>query len=206
MTGSRVSFGQPTTRRYLENLREAAALFDCKVHAYALMTNHVHLLLTPETSGAVGRVMQTLGRRYVRYINDSMGRSGTLWEGRYKASMVDSDRYVLACYRYIELNPVRAGMVRDPVDYPWSSFARNGYGGDDSLVHPHPAYQSLSADNKERRGLYRDFVCLGIDEKELEEIRLYTQRQRVLGSAKFQKGHRTNAWSTRRTGGAWATS
>lgn len=111
--------------RYLQDLHEAALHQACSIHAYVLMTNHVHLLVTPRTEGGVSRMMQALGRRYVRYVNDSSGRTGTLWEGRYKASLVDDERYVLACYRYIELNPVRAGMVAAPDEYRWSSHAAN---------------------------------------------------------------------------------
>ena len=102
--------------RYLKDLREAAIKCECRVHAYVLMTNHVHLLVTPTAAGALSRMIQATGRRYVRYINYSIGRTGTLWEGRCKASLVDDERYVMSCYRYIELNPVRAGMVPNPAD------------------------------------------------------------------------------------------
>ena len=105
---------------YLHNLRESCLRYACRVHAYVLMTNHAHLLMTPEAPGAISRVMQALGRGYVRHVNDTLGRSGTLWEGRYKASLVDSERYLMACYRYIELNPVRAAMVSEAGDYIWS--------------------------------------------------------------------------------------
>jgi putative transposase len=103
--------------RYLQDLREIAIREGCNVHAYVLMTNHVHLLMTPAASGQVARVMQSLGRRYVRYINDRYRRTGTLWEGRYKSSLVDRETYLLHCYRYIELNPIRAHMTADPLDY-----------------------------------------------------------------------------------------
>ncbi|MGH8029050.1 MAG: transposase [Arenimonas sp.] len=110
---------------YLQALLEACMAQGCRLHAYVLMTNHVHLLMTPEHCGAVARTMQSVGRRYVRHINDTLTRSGTLWEGRYKSSLVDSEQYLLACQRYIELNPVRAGMVAEPGEYRWSSFKRN---------------------------------------------------------------------------------
>ncbi|KFN42799.1 transposase [Arenimonas oryziterrae] len=173
--------------RYLQELREASIKLDCRVHAYVLMTNHVHLLVTPGAAGAIGRLMQTLGRRYVGALNDTLGRTGTLWEGRYKASLVDSERYVLACYRYIELNPVRAGMVASPADYRWSSCACNSQGVSNPLVRPHSAYQQIARDDEQRRVLYRDLVSQGISEDDLTAIRLYAQRQRALGSARFQQ-------------------
>ena len=172
--------------RYMQDLREAACKFDCRIHAYVLMTNHVHLLVTPNAAGAVARMMQAVGRRYVRYVNASICRTGTLWEGRYKASLVDSERYVLTCYRYIELNPVRAGMVASPEAYRWSSFAANACGLHDPLVTPHEAYQRIAIDGEQRRMLYRKLFTEAIPPEELQAIRLYVQRQRALGSSKFQ--------------------
>jgi putative transposase len=172
--------------RYLQSLREAALKFGCAVHAYALMTNHVHLLVTPQAPGGVSRMMQTLGRRYVRYINDAFGRTGTLWEGRYKACLIDSEEYVLACYRYIELNPVRAAMVAEPERYRWTSYARNALGAADPLVSPHATYRALGRDDIERHARYAALVASGIAEEELASIRLYVQRQRALGSNRFQ--------------------
>ena len=173
-------------RCYLQDLRDAALKFECRVHAYVLMTNHVHLLVTPSAAGAVSRMMQAVGRRYVRYINDTFGRMGTLWEGRYKASLVESERYVMACYRYIELNPVRAGMVGGPADYPWSSYACNGLGHHDRLVSPHAVYRQIALDAAERCGLYRDMVSQALSDDDIAAIRKCVQRQRVLGSSKFQ--------------------
>jgi len=172
--------------RYRQDLHDAAAKFGCRVHAYVLMTNHVHLLVTPDEAGAVGRMMQALGRRYVPYVNAAKCRSGTLWEGRYRASLVDHERYVMACHRYIESNPVRAGMVSSAGDYRWSSFAANGEGKHDPLVTPHDTYLRLAADAIERRAWYRAFVGETIPEDELEAIRLYAKRQRALGSETFQ--------------------
>jgi len=173
--------------RYLQDLCEAALKFDCRIHAYVLMTNHVHLLVTPGALGAVGGMMQAVGRRYVRYLNDALVRTGTLWEGRYKASMVDDERYVLACYRYIELNPVRAGMVPDVADYRWSSYACNGQGQPDPLLRPHPVYEQIAPEEEGRRARYRDLVAQGITDDDLVAIRLYAQRQRALGSSQFQQ-------------------
>ncbi|MBA8885076.1 transposase [Dokdonella fugitiva] len=127
-------------RRYLRGLQEAALDHGCHIHAYVLMTNHVHLLLTPTTVGAVSRMMQQLGRGYVGYFNTAHHRSGTLWEGRFKSNLVDSERYLLTCYRYIEMNPVRAGMVEEPGAYRWSSYGHNASGGPDAIVTPHPIY------------------------------------------------------------------
>jgi len=179
-------FREQDYMRYLQDLREAALRFKCRIHAYVLMTNHVHLLVTPEQPGALARMMQAVGRRYVRYVNDSLVRTGTLWEGRYKANMVDSERYVLACYRYIELNPVRAGMQEEPSAYRWSSFRANAYGVPDCLVTPHEVYRRLAADERERQAVYRDLVSQAIPQDELTAIRLYAQRQRALGTTKFQ--------------------
>lgn len=172
--------------RYLQDLRDAASASGCRVHAYVLMTNHVHLLVTPDAIGAVARMMQAVGRRYVRYINDSAGRTGTLWEGRYKSSLVDSERYVMTCYRYIELNPVRAGMVTEPQAYRWSSFAANGMGRHDATVMPHEVYLRLGVDEGQRCARYRELVGQGIPDEDLAAIRLYVQRQRALGTSKFQ--------------------
>lgn len=172
--------------RYLQDLREAALRYECRVHAYVLMTNHVHLLVTPGQPGAASAMMQTLGRRYVRYINDALCRTGTLWEGRYKSCLVDSERYVLACYRYIELNPVRAGMTTTAGDYRWSSYAANGLAGPDQLLSPHPVYTKLAPDPAERCRRYRELVAAAVAADELEAIRLYVQRQRALGSDRFQ--------------------
>ncbi len=173
--------------RYLQDLREAALKYGCQVHAYVLMTNHVHLLATPGEIGAVSRMMQSVGRRYVRFINDTMARTGTLWEGRYKSSLVDSEHYLLACYRYIELNPVRAGMVATPAGYRWSSYGCNGQGSVDLLITPHAAYQQIHPDDKSRLACYRSLVAQGIGDDELAMIRTYAQRQRALGTNKFQQ-------------------
>ena len=137
-------FAEGDYARYLDELREIALREGCAVHAYVLMTNHVHLLMTPTEAGQIARVMQALGRRYVRFINDRYHRTGTLWEGRYKACLVDSETYLLTCYRYIELNPVRAAMVAEAGDYPWSSYGRNAMGRADRLVHLHASYLALA--------------------------------------------------------------
>ena len=172
--------------RYLQELKELALHRHCAVHAYVLMTNHVHLLLTPTGSGQVAALMQALGRRYVRYINDRHHRTGTLWEGRYKACPVDRESYLLHCYRYIELNPVRACMVEDPNGYRWSSYGANAHGWHDSLVTPHPNFLSLGSDAESRQHAYRELVRQAISDDDLTAIRLHLQRQHALGTDRFR--------------------
>lgn len=172
--------------RYLDELREITLHQHCVVHAYVLMTNHVHFLMTPTASGQISQVMQALGRRYVRYVNDRYHRTGTLWEGRYKACLVDNDAYLLSCYRYIELNPLRARMVTAPDDYPWSSFSCNALGTSNPLIQPHASYLALGADAAERCNAYHAFVIQAIPPEELENIRLHLQRQHAYGSERFR--------------------
>ena len=172
--------------RYLDTLRELCLKSGCRVHAYVLMTNHVHLLLTPHAAGQIAWVLQALGRRYVRYINDRYARTGTLWEGRYKACLVDGEAYLLRCHRYIELNPVRAAMVSAPGDYRWSSFACNAHGAADPLVQPHAAYLALDVSAESRRMRYRQLFDEALDGDEIERIRRYLQGQYALGSERFQ--------------------
>lgn len=143
-------------RAYLRCLDVALGDARCALHAYVLMTNHVHLLVTPREAVRVPRLLVALGRRNVQYFNATHGRSGTLWEGRYRSSLVDSDAYLLACMRYIELSPVRAGVVSDPADYRWSSHGANALGTSDALVRSHPTYDALGADDAARRAAYRN--------------------------------------------------
>ena len=156
-------------RFYLECLAEAARKYRASVHAYVLMTNHVHLLMTPTSAPGISRVMQTLGRRYVRTINHTYRRSGTLWEGRYHASLVQSERYLLTCYRYIELNPVRANITEGPGDYRWSSYACNALGNPDGLIEPHEEYLKLGREPTERQAAYRALFRVHIDPELLKE-------------------------------------
>ena len=138
-------------------LEDACRRYRVRVHAYVLMTNHVHLLMTPEDVSGISRVMQSVGRRYVQYVNRSNRRTGTLWEGRHKGSLIDADAYMIACARYIELNPVRAAMAQRPGDYPWSSFRHLAWGEPDTLVEPHPLYRSLGDNDGDRRQAYGSF-------------------------------------------------
>jgi len=150
---------------YLKCMREAAVKYRVAIHAYVLMTNHVHLLLTPEDDGAMSRFMQNIGRRYVRYINDRYERSGTLWEGRYHSEVVDVEQHLLSCYQYIEMNPVRAGIVTRPSEYYWSSARWHGLGEENALLVDHEIYLRLGADvgqrTKHYRALFSTALCMG---------------------------------------------
>ena len=171
---------------YLNALHEAATKYHCQLHAYVLMTNHVHLLLTGDQPGSVSSCMQSLGRRYVRYINTAYDRTGTLWEGRYRSSIVESELYLLTCYRYIELNPVRAGLVHDPADYTWSSYRHHVMGERNGLIRKHELYLALGRTATARREAYRDLVHRAISDRDLQAIRDHVNKGRVLGSAQFQ--------------------
>ena len=139
-------FAEQDYQFFLEYLAAACRRYRIAIHAYVLMTNHVHLLMTPTTREGISRAMQSIGRRYVQYINREYRRCGTLWESRHKASLVDAERYLLTCYRYIELNPVRAGMVEHPGDYRWSSYRHNAYGEKNALITQHPLYERIHLD------------------------------------------------------------
>jgi putative transposase len=167
-------------------LFEAVQRHHCALHAFALMTNHVHLLMTGRVPGAVGATIQALGRRYVRHINERYQRTGTLFEGRYKASLVEGERYGLACMRYIELNPVRAAMVRSPAEYRWSSFRANAGIGPSAGLEPHESYAALGTSHAERIFAYRQIFETEIDAADIDAIRLHTQKDCVLGSPRFQ--------------------
>ncbi len=171
---------------YRQELGEAALKHACSVHAYALMTNHVHLLVTPLEPGASSRMMQAIGRRYVGCFNARYRRTGTLWEGRFKSALVDSERYVLACYRYIELNPVRAGMAATAPDYRWSSHGHNARGAHDPRITPHPAYLALGTTPAERQSAYLRLFDEGLDDNEANALRLATNQQKTWGSERFR--------------------
>jgi putative transposase len=172
---------------YLTTLVELKKLFDVKVYAWCLMTNHVHLLLEPSDATGLGMLMKRLSARQTRHHNRLMRRSGTLWEGRYKSSLVQNDAYLLACCRYIELNPVRACMVAAAHDYPWSSCrARLGY-TNFPLLDLDPAYQGLATDEWPRRERYRRFLREAIPEGEWALIRTAVQRGQLTGSEAFRE-------------------
>lgn len=171
---------------YLDCLSTSARSFGCDIHAYVLMTNHVHLLATPRVAGGVSKMMQSIGRRYVRYFNQAYKRTGTLWEGRYKATLIDSERYLLTCCRYIELNPVRAGMVETPGDYLWSSFSSHALGKPSGLLSFHPLYLLLGATPRERQGAYLALFEQALEKETLESIRDATNKSWVLGGERFK--------------------
>lgn len=172
---------------YLWVLRDASVRGRCAVHSYALMTNHVHLLLTPADSDAPACLMRALGQRYVRYFNDRYRRTGTLWEGRFRSTIVDTDRYFLACSRYIERNPVRAGIVDDPGAYRWSSYRRNAFGEDDGIVTPHSLYTSLGGDNDARRAAYRGLFATEVPPVVVAEIRTAARGRHTLGMTSYHQ-------------------
>ena len=171
---------------YKNYLQEAAASHSCQIHAYVLMTNHVHLLVTPAAEDSIPQLMQALGRRYVRYVNKAYGRTGTLWEGRYKACLIQADRYFLACQRYIELNPVRGGMVADPGEYAHSSYRYNALGHSDPLVIEHTTYTALGNSPAECRCAYRSFFAAAPGPDPTRKIREVTNACLVLGNDRFK--------------------
>ena len=173
--------------RYLMTLEEFKRKLGVKVYAWCLMTNHVHLLLEPSTATGLGLLMQRLSGRQTRYHNRLEQRSGTLWEGRYKSSLVQSEGYLLACCRYIELNPVRARIVAAPEDYPWSSCrARLGY-ATSTILDLDPCYQELAAEEPARRERYAEFLQSAIPEGECALIRAAIQRGQLTGNDAFRK-------------------
>lgn len=178
-------FAEEDYQCYLHWLEEAARDCGCAIHAYALMTNHVHLLLTPARAGAPARLMQSLGRRYVQYANRQYRRTGSLWEGRYKSSVVQAESYLLACMRYIELNPVRAAMVADPGGYRWSSYRANGLGLPDARLTPHSLYLGLDVEPASRYAAYRALFRPQLDADAASEVREALKLGMLLGSERF---------------------
>ena len=171
---------------YVGWLKEYSKKCQVDIHAWVLMTNHVHLLCTPRAENAVSRMMQSLGRQYVRYFNFSYRRSGTLWEGRFKSCLVQEENYLLQLYRYIELNPVRAGMVQQPSDYVWSSYSINALGKSSELCTHHPLYLALGSDLKERQANYRDLFKHQVEGKLLTDIRQAVNKGMALGNERFK--------------------
>lgn len=164
---------------------EASTKNRVAIHAYVLMTNHVHLLVSPGAAESCGKMMQSLGRRYVRRINDRYKRSGTLWEGRYKSTLVDSDTYFFTVCRYIEMNPVRAGIVDAPEDYPWSSYTANALGEHNSLLTPHKLYLGLGREPRERQHNYATQFDRQPSPGTLQRLRNATNKGWAFGSDDF---------------------
>jgi putative transposase len=174
-------------KAYANWLQEGAAKFGADIHAWVFMTNHVHLLLTPQNSDSVSRCMQYLGRHYVPYFNFRHCRSGTLFEGRFRSSIVQNQRYLLACQRYIELNPVRAGMVNDPADYTWSSYRAHAFGYAAKMWRPHAEYLALGSTAPLRRSAYRRLVAKKLSSKLITDIRVALNTGLVLGNDRFKR-------------------
>ncbi|MFP4061976.1 MAG: transposase [Halochromatium sp.] len=175
-------------------LCDAAAKFDCDIHAYVLMPNHFHLLLTPWRDDGIGKLMQYTGRYFVQYFNHRYGRAGTLWEGRYRATLLDPETLLLPVSRYIESNPVRAAFVEQADDYDWSSHAANALGIEDELTTPHPVYRALGDTAADRQQSYRARFDAGLSQALIEQIRAATNKAWVLGDERFCQAikHRLN--------------
>jgi len=171
---------------YLAQLGDLSRRYGCDVHAYCLMGNHVHLLVTPLEADSCALLMKNLGQRYVQYINRTYGRTGCLWEGRFRSCLAQSERYVLACYRYIELNPVRAAIVDAPGKYPWSSYRANAEGRRDPVLTPHPEFVVLGHDEAARRQAYRGMFDDALSAELLHDIRAATNSGSAFGSEAFK--------------------
>ena len=173
-----VCFVEPENYQYyLELWKECSKRYQVSVHAYCLMTNHIHFLVTPEYSDSISRAMSVIGSRYAYYFNKTYKRSGTIWEGRHKSSLIQSDRYFLTCCRYIELNPVAAGMVNKPEEYKWSSYLANAWGRESNLL-PHDEYLKLGGDTKTRSYAYRELFKEQLSEYDvhlIEKANVYSQ-------------------------------
>ncbi|MDH5583500.1 MAG: transposase [Gammaproteobacteria bacterium] len=166
-------------RSYLAALRETSAHYRVSIYAFVLMTNHVHILAVPAREDAVSRMMQQLGRKYVCYFNKLHVRTGTLWEGRFRSSVIGSEHYLFACYRYIELNPVRAGLARSAREYKWSSYRANAMNLPDGLVTASPEWLALGQSSEERARRYRHLFVSGIEDHD-ERIRVALRKGRSL--------------------------
>lgn len=172
---------------YLDLLKRAARASDCVIHAYVLMGNHVHVLATPTFRDSPGQMMKAVGERYVRYFNERHERTGTLWDGRFKSCLVHSETYLMVCYRYIELNPTRAGMVSEPLQYRWSSHPANAAGEENQLITPHFIYQALGPDNQARQAAYRALFAQKMGDEHLAALRDATNHNYACGDAMFIK-------------------
>ncbi len=172
---------------YANWLAEGADKYEVKVHGWVFMTNHVHLLMTPTCDKAISKLMQFLGRLYVRRFNYKYSRSGGLFEDRFKSSLVQDEVYLLTCLCYIELNPVRAGMVKDPGDYRWSSYAAHGFGVNTAMLTPHPLYLSLGATKSERLEKYQQLIEQPLGADVIAKIRHCANKGLILGTETFRK-------------------
>jgi putative transposase len=172
-------------RLYLELWQQLSERYQVRVHAYCLMTNHIHILATPDNPDSISLTMKTVGSRYAQYINKKYRRTGTLWEGRHRSSLVQSERYLLTCQRYIELNPVRAGMVERPEEYRWSSYGVNAW-GDESWLLPNDEYLALGADSQSRMHAYRELFRHEVSEQDLHLLRKAAHYCQPTGDDRFR--------------------
>jgi putative transposase len=182
-----IFFSDEDRRIFLDKLGEALAKEGCALHAYVLMTNHIHLLVTPQRDEAIARLLQSVGRSYVGHVNRAYQRTGTLWEGRFKSTIVDAEAYVMACYRYIEANPLRARMVARADQHRWSSHGHNAFGRPDPLVTEHEVYRAIGADAQARAAVYRQMFAEGLSDELLASLRDATQRGWVPGRDQFRR-------------------
>ncbi|MEA5098019.1 MAG: transposase [Burkholderiaceae bacterium] len=171
---------------FLGWLCEASRQFKVAIHAYVLMGNHLHLLATPSDESGLARMMQWVGRYYVPYFNRKYGRTGTLWQGRFKTSIIESEQYFLLCSRYIEMNPVRAGLVSAPAEYPWSSYAHHIGDKSDSLISDHSLYWALGNTPFEREAAYKALMAQALSVEEEATLKQAVQKGLVLGSEQFK--------------------
>jgi putative transposase len=171
---------------YLEKLKDALDKYQVELHAYVLMTNHVHLLMSAKDASSISQVMQYVGRYYVPYINQKYGFSGSLWEGRFKSSLIDSEAYLFSCMRYIELNPLRANMVEHPSEYTYSSYHCNALNQDNSLVTPHNVFCRLSDNRKQRSTFYNELFKQVIPKEVVADLKRSYQTGTPLGSKRFK--------------------
>ncbi|MDX2145194.1 MAG: transposase [Rhodospirillaceae bacterium] len=178
-------FADDDNRIYLELLQDASDAHGLKIHAYVLMTNHVHLLVSPLTSDSLPKAMHDIGWHFTRHINATRGRTGSLWEGRYRASLIDTETYFFVCSRYIEMNPVRAGLALTPADYRWSSYRCNAGGAHDPLIWPHALYRDLGTDAAARAASYAALFANALTTAQLDEVRGAAHAGRALGSQDF---------------------
>jgi len=172
---------------YLACLKQYCLKYECYVHSFCLMTNHVHLLVTPSKKESLANMMKSLGQRYVQYINRTYVRTGTLWEGRFKSCIANEDKYILACYRYIELNPVRASMVEHPAEYRWTSYRCNAQGELDELITPHTCFLNLASSVEARMSSYKSLFESSLNLNLINQIRTATQSNYALGSELFKR-------------------
>ncbi len=183
---SAIFFHDDDYRFFLDCLKSASQRYPCRIHAYVLVPNHLHLLVSPDTQDGLARLMQSVGRRYVQFINRTYQRTGTLWEGRYRAALIDAEAYVLRCYRYIECNPLRAKMVQHPSAYRWSSYRHHAEEKQDALIQDHALYRALGKNKTDRCGAYRALCEQALDAEILQALWEATNTGWVLGSAGFK--------------------